>query len=187
MSLRLKVLQVGVLVIKGWPCDIFLSSLCFVYLLRKEGYNSQPTTGWHVAPTVLLNVRFLSFPTVPCLKYLSRNHLVFGARNWSSKWHKHPWKQPNTDSLACMCQCRIVTRSTKDVLVNWEHSTKPCVPWVARVKSSAWTGGHVAAKRGTSLSRFASVAGVSESLKTKSEWKGTRWYFVRLITNDILR
>lgn len=47
----------------------------FIFYGKKD--NSQPTTGWHVAPTVLLNVRFLSFPTVPCLKYLSRNDLVF--------------------------------------------------------------------------------------------------------------
>lgn len=49
----------------------------------------------------------------------------FGARNWSSKWQKHPWRRPNTDSLACMCQCRIVSRS-KDVFVNYVHRTHVC-------------------------------------------------------------
>ena len=164
----------GVLIIKGWPYDIFLSLLCLSSTERRcPSTNHWLTRRSHCSPQRTFSILFYS-SYFPSPKYLSRNHLepviILSITKTPLKgtWH------------GLTGSCNIVARK-KDFLVNWmqegiSHVSRESRGGRARRGREVL---HLAETRGSSLSCRASVAGVSESSKKKKvNGIGTKIYFV---------
>lgn len=150
-SWRWKVVGVlGLLAIKGWPGDKFLSFALFIFYVMDDSHSRILIS--HVSLLVFLNVRF-SFLTVSSLKHLSVNHFEGGKLNY--KWPKtSEWDRAQTPcgdvNVPCQWDWELyVTASSKGAsLYIGVNSCKRSRMWSHVSRESPGLGKQVSVRTG---------------------------------------